>query len=516
MTITIVDVETRDGWVYLTDTAEVKVGRNPYLPLLESTGGYTRHLFAPGSTVGPGESAADPIRIANTDRQLNRLHRTVDGRRIIVRQAVPDSEGRPPEDPAAYTTTFEGLIEVADFVGDSVDLIILNRQTAIAEGLVTDRRFDGTATAGGAGLGGAAELAGNPHPILIGHAYNFEPSVANPFDLIYMVSQGWPGHSVVFHFLKDRGISITPGTQHATLAGLRAVAEAGTVPDSEYDWYTGDDGTFFALGSEPDGVVTVEATEGGGRTVAEVAELLLLRSPLLSEGDIRGVSAMNASVPGESGIYIPAEDRAIGSCLEELLLGLGSWHDALDGTGVVLIPWDLPTSAVQHIDEWECLEDIDLLSTNDEGGGAPIKEMLIGFRRNYLPLSKSDLDETAAVADAIALSQEWLVTDPAIVAGAVSRNPLARTMRLNTSLRYRADAERIRDRHRDSRANGVDLFRVQLPTLRTRAAVGQGVTISNAQFGLDVSLCGVLGRSTTGRTVDDIPITDLIIWRPSP
>ncbi|MFX4223527.1 MAG: hypothetical protein ACMVO3_22645 [Thalassobaculum sp.] len=516
MTITIVDVETRSGWRYFTDTAEVRVSRIPYLPLLMSTGGFRRHLFSPGSTLGAGQSEAEPILLANADRALDDLHRSVDGRRIIVRQGEPDSEGRPPRDLSSYTVVFQGRMDPADFTGDVVRLQPLNRQTVISEGLVTETRFDGTATSGGAGLGGSVDLAGKPHPLLVGYAYNVEPAAANPFDQIYMVSQGWPGHSAVLHFVKDRGVSITPDTQHATLADLRAVAEAASITTSRYDWYSGDDGTWFALGSLPAGIVTVEATEGGGRTTAETAEFLLERSSEVTAGLVQGVAAMNSFAPGESGIFVGTEDRTIGSALEQVLELVGYWHDALDGSGVVVGAWREPEGSDQTISENETLDDIDLLSTNDVGGGAPVKEVLVGYRRNYTPLTKSDLDATAAVSDALALSQEFLVTTPATVADAVARNPLAQTMRLNTSFRYAADAERIRDRQRDMRASGIDLFKVPVATTTATAGVGRGVTVTNRRHGLTRALCGVLGRESAGRTVDNIAVTDLIIWRPSP
>lgn len=517
MSITIVDVETPDGWRRYTDTAGVVVDGQPYQPRLEGTGGYARHLFEPGATLGAGSAEAKPIPLTNADRVLDALHRQVDGRRIVVRQGEPDAEGRPPKDGGSYTIVFQGRMEPVELDGDVAELRILSRGQAIAEAPVTTVRFDGTATSGGAGLGGGAEMAGKPRPILVGYAYNFEPPWANAFDLVCQVSQGGPGHSAAFGFVKDRGAAITAGTQHATLAALRAAAEAATVTPSTYDWYSGDDGTWLALGSTPAGVVTVEATEGGGRTVAEVAAWLLEQADDVASGNVLGVAAMNGHVPGESGIWIRPEDRTLGSALEEVLAGVGSWYDSLDDLTVTVAAWRAPEASDQAIAEWELLGDPDLLSSGDVGGGAPVREVLAGYRRNYTPLNKSELEETMAAPDAAALSQEWLLTAPATVPDATTRNPLAQAMRIDTSFRRLADAERIRDRHRDLRTNGIDLFRLPLPTARVRVDIGQGVTVTTARFGLAAgALCGVIGRDTTGRTVDDISVTDLIAWRPSP
>lgn len=511
MSVTIIDVETRTGWRYFTDSARVIIDRRPYEPRLETTGGYTRHQFQPGATMGPGEAVAKSFVLSNSDRSLESLHRTVDGRKIVVRVGDLDTDGKPPRTLSAYPITFQGRIENCEFEGDLAELRILSRQTAIAEALVTDVRFDGTATSGGAGAGGNVELAGKPEPILLGYAYNFSPPSANPFDGVYQVSRGWSGHSVVFEWVRDRGAEITPGSSHASLSALLGATPTG----GQYDWYTGDDGTFIYPGSPAEGVITVAATEGGGRTVAEVAQWLLEQSTEVTVGSVAGVAAMNTAVPGEAGIWIGTEDTTIGTALEEVLRGVGYWVDDLNNLTVSLGYWDAPQAPAQTISAWETLDDIDLLSTSDVGGGAPISQVLIGYRRNYTPLNKSELIDTVATEVASPLSEEYRLARSEVY-NALALNPLAQTMRLDTSLKELDDAQRIADHHRDLRATGIDLFRVPLATSRATADIGGAVTITNPRFGLAAALCGVLGRDTTGRTVDGIAVTDFVIWRPTP
>jgi hypothetical protein len=512
--VTLIEVETRSGWRYFADTGGIIIGRQPYDPRVEATGGYFRHLFAPTATLGPGAAEAKPVLLANADRALDGLHRAVDGRRIVIRTGDRLADGRPSGNIDDYPVTFQGRIETARFPGDSVELAVLSRQTAIAEALVTDVRFDGTATSGGAGVGGNAELAGKPLPTLVGTAFNFLPPYGNAFDYVLCVSRGWPGHSAAINAVRDAGVALTAGTARATLALLLAASPAS----GEYDWYSGDDGTWIKLGAKPAGAVKVDATEGGGRTVARVAEFLLSLSPEVST--VNGGPLMDSRAPWPAGRWIGPEDTALGVALEDALRGVGSWTDDLSGGGVTLRFWDAPQAPVAAIAEWEVLDDnIELLSSNDAGGGSPIRELLVGYRRNYSPDDAGTLDSAVDTDVASLLGQEWSIetaADPDVLAA----NPLAQTLRLDTALATAEGAAAIAAHHLDLRKSGIDIYRAPLPTSRVGVDIGQTITLTARRFGLsDVpggAVCGVLGRDTTGRRVEDISQTDLILWRPTP
>ena len=509
-TITLVEIETRSGWRHFTDTGGIVIGTTPYAPRLIGNGGYFRHLFAPAATLGPGGAEAKPVVLANADRALDGLHRAVDGRQIVVRQGDRLAGGWASGDIDDYPPVFRGRIQTAQFAGDTVEMVILSRQEAISETLLMDRRFDGTATSGGAGIGGNDELAGQPFPVLVGTAFNFAPPFANAFDQVMQISAGWPGHTVAIGQVLDRGVALTPGTGHATLALLLAASPASGV----YDWHSGTDGTFIKLGAAPDGTVTVTATEGGGRTVASCAAFLL---GLADSGPVNGAATLAARASGPAGIWIGPEDTTIGTALERVLSGVGWWVDDLNDESVTVGYWDAPQTPVQSIAAWEVLDPgIELLSSNDAGGGSPIREMLIGYRRNHQVLEKSALDAAVASNVASLLAQEYSLAergDPTVLL----ENPLAETLRVDTSLAILPDAQGIANHQFALRRTGIDIYRVPMATSRVRADIGQSVTLTNPRFGLaGGAVCGVLGRDTTGRRIDGISTTDLILWRPTP
>lgn len=516
--VTVLDIATRAESIHAADAPWVVIGSQPYLPAILSTGAIRRHLFQPQATLGDGVAEIAAIVLDNTDRRWDRYHRLVDGRPITQRRASRSS--RNPDD---YTQLFAGVIETATYKGNEWELQVLSRRTAIAEELVQTKRYDGTATTGEAGVGGGEDLEGKPEPILIGSAFNVSPPRANPHVPVFQLSTGWPGHAVAIEFVRDSGADIAAGTQHPTLAALLATApSAGT-----YDWYSGDDGTYFVLGSAASGEVTVAATEGGGRTIAECAERILLRSTRLVAGDVHGVGAMNAAMAGQGGVWFGASDTTIGQALTEVLSGIGSWVDNLDDQSVTLYPWgQLPAVADQDINadtgvlgagtdrDWETLDEgIDLVSTQDVGGGAAVSEVIVGYQRNYTVQTRT---QVAGVAEPriARLEQDWL-TVSAVDDAARAVNALTPPMRINTALASKSDAERVAALQLDLRRGGIDIYRVPISALRVATDIGGTIRLTSNKYGLERALCGVLGREDSGRTVQGAQMTTLIVWRPS-
>ncbi|MCR9256268.1 MAG: hypothetical protein NXI16_09255 [Alphaproteobacteria bacterium] len=312
----------------------------PFPPLLESIGVYAKHAFAPGRTAGSGRSVLGTVRLANgvsrrgAPAPLDHLRGySFDGRALVIRKG-PDrgrmagrsgGKAAPPRFPADYPPVFTGTVERAEWGLGSLDLLIRNRQGEVALRPIQEEIYKGDNTLP-EGREGGADLKDKWKPLLLGRARNFSPPRVNRSRNLYQISTA-PVTLVDGAF--DRGIALTRGILHGTLAGL----ESASVQPGHYDLYLGGqgDGAFLRLGSDAE-VLTVDAAAGAtetDRTPVALARQILTDHTTLGPADI-GADAL--AIPHEAGLWIGPEGGEVGGTLDRLLTPLrGWWLDGRDG-----------------------------------------------------------------------------------------------------------------------------------------------------------------------------------------
>ncbi len=182
---------------------------------------------------------------------------------------------------------------------------------------------------GGTGGGdGTAALTGLPIMEVFGQCLNVSPQIVDPTKLIYRFHAGL-AQSVDGVYV--RGAPVTAGVNRADYTALAASAPTA----GQYDYTLTANGSFIRLGSNPDGIVTMDvkgdATGGYVNTVAMIARRLLLRGIDASRIDEAGFASMNAIAAGAAGICF-TEQTTVEAAVSKLAMSIaGFWGDRGDG-----------------------------------------------------------------------------------------------------------------------------------------------------------------------------------------
>ncbi len=257
--------------------------------------------------------AAGEIALANTDGALDALPQAfaIDGRRVVVRV------GQPGFAYAGFVTLFDGTASGWRLADDLTIRIALQDLS-----YRLDVPIQGTLYSGAGGLGGTAEIKGNPKPLLYGETLNLPAVLVDPTALIYQVHDGAMSAVTAVY---DRGSALT---FEADVADITAT----TVTAGFYK--TQLSGGYIRLGSTPAGLVTADAkgdSSGGyiDKTGAIAKRIMESRGGLAAgEIDAATFTALDAAQAAVVGLWIGPEARTIAEALDELLAGIAGWWGA--------------------------------------------------------------------------------------------------------------------------------------------------------------------------------------------
>jgi hypothetical protein len=225
------------------------------------------------------------------------------GRRIVVKAGGVDFRY------SEFATVFDGLCNAIEFDDNVITLTIRDRGLRIEQD-INSATFEGTGS-----LEGGDDLAGKLKPLLYGEAFNIEPVLIVPADLIYQVHSG---SIQSIDAVYDRGVELTLDADVADI--LTATPGAG-----EYSTClaTG----HIRLGSTPTGRITADAkgdNEGGYvSSAADISKRLVMtklgsQSFLVTDLDGGSFNRLNAVLPGAMGIYV-TEKTAVRNLLDALI-----------------------------------------------------------------------------------------------------------------------------------------------------------------------------------------------------
>jgi len=354
---------------------------------------------------------------------------------------------------------------------------------------------------GTGGADGGADLAGKAVMEVWGQVRGVAPQLCDPARLIYRVHAR---DILALDAVEVRGAPVTAGTPRASYAALEGAAPtAGT-----YDWAITAQGSFFRLGSNPDGRVTFDArgdASGAGHTatVPGMLRRVLARSGVAAPVSAAAFDAAEAVAPGVAGCVFGMDGGQVtfGQACERLAAGGGLWWgDAGDGflaCGRLGAPTGLPPALV---DEGALLADPSPLDAP-----RPAWRVTARHRPRWVPLSEAETVAPPTItrerrAD---LAQPYRAVSAAD-ASRLSRHALAEDVVLETLFDNEADALALAENALLLLAPGRGMWTVPVGLAGHGLALGSEARVRSGRIGLggEGRDCRVVGHAQSGRRVD--------------
>lgn len=290
-----------------------------YEPRIIDPGNFERSLFEGAALRGRGRAGHGDIRLASGDPGNGE---TLDdwltygwSQRQIRIKSLP----RGARSLSAAATLFVGRLDRVTSTKplEYLDLKISDRLADLQRPLITTL-FAGTTTSSGATAEGNSDLKGKIKQRCWGFCSNVPLQSANPYDLIYLASNG-AVHAIV---VKDGGVALTSDGDVANLAALQAASVAG-----------GHYRTCLALGlvkigAVPAKTLTADVTEGANaaqRTAGQIVYRMLLSygipSNTISVGSIAVLDTRNSA----ECCYFVDDNREALAAVQDVLDSIGAW-----------------------------------------------------------------------------------------------------------------------------------------------------------------------------------------------
>lgn len=249
---------------------------------------------------------------------------------------------------------------------------------------------------GGTGGGdGTADMAGLPIMEVYGQCLNLSPQIVDPSKLIYRFHSGL-AQSVDGVYV--RGAPITLGTLRADYSALSSAAPAA----GTYDYTLTATGSFIRLGSNPDGIVTMDAKgdAAGGyvNTVPEIIKRLLLKGIDGTKIDAGGFASMAAISAGASGVVFSSQ-ITIEDAASLLANGIAAfWGDK--GGGIITIGrLNVPTQNSGYIFDTSNIYDEVVPDFVPDDVYPAVYRALASYAKNWSPLSGQDIVPAPTISE---------------------------------------------------------------------------------------------------------------------
>ena len=404
---------------YMTGPSDSPPNR-VYEPRLTAPGNYELHLWGSGATRGSSAATSGVIEVDNSDAALDACKNWgFDGQSVVLRRCPPDGVGCYPAD---FPVIAAMTASVVDFTWSKMRVSIrdINQMTGVLPFQPTTYLGNNSLPNGVEGV--ATDLQYKCKPVLLGKVNNIPAPCVNTSQLVYQVSDrtNYIAQAYTVTAVYDKGVSITTGTNRATLAALLSA----TPTAATYDWC--DDATsgcYIKLGSSPAGMVTVDANEGttAQRTLAQIMSRVLTGPAKVVSASIVGATALDAIAGGEVGLWVftgsldvqtgQVSTTTIGSLLDSLAATANAyWINLRDGTwaiGALAAPtgpakaqistWLITDASGVTIDAGDQALVDSTISTNSP---VPIVPWTILLAYDQLPQTQTVTDLAASVAQA--------------------------------------------------------------------------------------------------------------------
>lgn len=449
-------------------------------------GAYKQSVFDDGTTSGEARAGYGFVEIAIGDdgvgNTADRLaSHAVDGRPITI-FALDSIFAQW----SSRTVVFRGTMEQIEVDWTKATIRIRDRLEDLAKP-IQPTLYAGTTTDGTKieAEGQKDDLKGKPKPLAWGVNRNVPGVMSNRFRNVY----DFAANGVfAFNAVRDRGVSLTAGTDYATTAALvGATVSAGQYATCKA---TGQ----IKLGSPAAGEITADIVEGaaGQRSAPKIARRILESAGFVAGTDFAAddLDALHALQAAEVGIWIGAEQRDVLPALTLILDSIGAYM-APDPLGVLRFGRiDLsgtPSGIV--LDETVILtgsSSIQRLATGDDRNGVPAWQVTVQYAPSWLVQDADALSQANTTAELRAFASEEYRT-------AVAKNEALKTIHLRAAeLTFGSlmatEADALAEASRRLGIYGVRRERYQVPLHASQAQgirLGQIVTLRLPRLGLD-------------------------------
>jgi hypothetical protein len=408
------------------------------------------------------------------------------GRRIVVKAGGRDFRYE------QFVTIFDGVVVAPEFSDDIFTLTVRDHS------LKLQKEIESPSYAGTGGLEGGDDLAGKMKPLLYGKAYNIEPFLVDPANLVYQVHAG---SMQAVDAVYDRGVALG---FHSDVSDITAV----TPGSGEYA--TSLANGYIKLGSTPSGRITSDArgdNTGGYVSTASGIIMRLVQTKLgaesisSSEIDLGAFSRLATELPGSMGIFITEKTR-MSDLLDQLLLPcLAYWRYTRTG---LLSAGFIDTPGVDVLTVTD--DEIEASGIMAPEPVIPAWRISVGYAPAGVVQKEDEIAAGATDAQRTFAGQPFrkVVDEDASVR---SRYPQAVERVFETLLTEKADAEALLDRLVRIYGRESKIYRVPSYGLLYRADLGDTVKVQHSRYSLNKSLA-VVGISEDA----DIGRTTLELW----
>lgn len=390
------------------------VGYNPpncdfsFEPRVKNPGSFRNEMFAKGSTGGQLTTGYGEISLINLDGALDplRLH-GFDGRPVTISHGPQN--GDYPDD---FVVILKATMNQPTFERKLMSIKLRDKYHVFNKNLQSLKFLGNNVLPDG--IEGVEDLKGSPKPLLFGTASNLTPIQVNTSKYIYAINvrdaslfdsltdvdsiASWDSATgtvvndtgVKITAVRDMGVALTAGAVYSSEADMLATAPAA----GQYRVWEA--GGYFRLGSEPEGGVTVNCTDGGYPNYSKLGQIVQhlvsdfagLTSSEINSSDI---TTVNSSETAEMGYYTSNQEVTVSEVISDLCGPINAWagFDRLGIFRLKLINTSLPTETYT-LTESDII-DYELLSMAETTSGVPVKKFTFKFRKNWTVQSQSDL-----------------------------------------------------------------------------------------------------------------------------
>lgn len=438
----------------------------------------SRHAIAEDRTRGASAFSIGSIDLVNADGALDALiGYAYAGRAIrvlLVEQEAPLS---------AAVLLFKGVMEQPQFDwsadGDGTLRFVVRDKSIAVDKPVQGTRYAGNNSLPG-GLEGLAELRDQYKPRLFGFCAQIAPPAVNTTRLIYQISDSAITDVTATY---DCGMALAKGAAYANQAEMESVNPgAGT-------YRVWPAGGMMRLGSTPKGLITCNAIEGANTADRYPGAVMsrVLTAAGIASGDIdsAALAALDAACPWECGYWAGDGDGTHADrILDALADSVGGWwaagRDAVFRTARLVPPADAPVATL-HAGN---LLTLTRRQSKDNDRGVPPWRITVGYARYWHPQDVG-VDILLAAEQKSDLQQPYRAvsaSDPAVQ----TAYPAAPEVRIDTLLRYQADASALASARQSALGARRDLLRAEAVVTDAAAIdIGDVVEIVLGRFGLD-------------------------------
>ncbi len=378
-----------------------------------------------------------------------------------------------------FATVFDGMCNDIEYDDDTITLTIRDNGLKIDQLIVSDS-YKGTG-----GVEGGNDLAGKLKPLLYGKAFNIEPVLVDPANLIYQIHAGT---MQAVNAVYDRGADLTFQSD---------VADITTATPTAGNYVTSLATGFIKLGSTPSGRITADAQgdSSGGyvSTSADIARRIVMTKlgiGSFSPTDINdgAFNRLNAELPGAMGLYI-TEKSAVRNFLDMLINPCGAYWN-FGRTGLLTAGYiDNPGVETSTLEA----SAIDASGIQAPAPVAPSWRISVAYAPAWVVQKEDELAGSVTEAQRSFVGQEYrtVVNEDRSVR---TRNPQALDRVFYTALSDKADAEALLARL--VRVYGTERKIYRVPTYGTlfRQYIGDTVRMTYPRFNINKNL-SVVGIS---------------------